>query len=140
MVKRATDVDEYVGRRLRQRRGELGLSRAQLGSALGISFQQIQKYENGTNRVSAGRLYAVAQHLGVEFDYFIEGLELPAARQPNLDLPFKNDKQVITLVRRFIQISDDRARTAVVSLVGAMAMAEPPQAKPRKKQGAKRKS
>ncbi len=138
MVKRATDVDEYVGRRLRRRRVELGLSQSQLGGDLGISFQQIQKYENGTNRVSAGRLYAAAQYLGVAFDYFFDGAELPAARQPNLDLPFKNDKQVIALVRRFIQISDDGARSALVGLAGAMA--EAPQAKPRKKRRAKRKS
>ncbi len=138
MVKRATDVDEYVGRRLRRRRVELGLSQAQLGGALGTTYQQLQKYEHGTNRLSAGRLYPAAQYLGVAFDYFFDGAELPAASQPNFDLPFRNDKQVIALVRRFIQISDDGARSALVSLAGAMA--EAPQAKPRKKRRAKRKS
>ena len=138
MVKRATDVDDHVGRLLRRRRVELGLSQAQLGGALGITYQQVQKYENGTNRVSAGRLYKMARHLNVTLDYFFEDAGLPAASQPNLDLPFKNDKQVIALVRKFIQISDDGARSAVVSLVGAMA--EAPQAKPRKKRRAKRKS
>lgn len=138
MARRATDVDDHVGRRIRQGRREIGQSQNELADALGVSFQQVQKYENGTNRVSAGRLYAAAQHLGVTFDYFFEGVELPAARRPNLDLPFKNDKQVIALVRKFIQISDDGARSALVSLVGAMAKA--PQAKPRKKRRAKRKS
>lgn len=138
MARRATDVDDHVGRRIRQGRREIGQSQNELADALGVSFQQVQKYENGTNRVSAGRLYAAAQHLGVTFDYFFEGVELPAARRPNLDLPFKNDKQVIALVRKFIQISDDGARSALVSLVGAMA--EAPQAKPRKKRRAKRKS
>ena len=138
MARRATDVDDHVGRRIRQGRREIGQSQNELADALGVSFQQGQKYENGTNRVSAGRLYAAAQHLGVTFDYFFEGVELPAARRPNLDLPFKNDKQVIALVRKFIQISDDGARSALVSLVGAMA--EAPQAKPRKKRRAKRKS
>jgi len=138
MARRATDVDDHVGGRIRQGRREIGQSQNELADALGVSFQQVQKYENGTNRVSAGRLYAAAQHLGVTFDYFFEGVELPAARRPNLDLPFKNDKQVIALVRKFIQISDDGARSALVSLVGAMA--EEPQAKPREKRRAKRKS
>ncbi len=138
MARRATDVDDHVGRRIRQGRLEIGQSQNELADALGVSFQQVQKYENGTNRVSAGRLYAAAQHLGVTFDYFFEGVELPAARRPNLDLPFKNDKQVIALVRKFIQISDDGARSALVRLVGAMA--EAPQAKPRKKRRTKRKS
>ena len=138
MVKRATVVDEYVGRRVRQRRGELGLSQGELGDALGITFQQIQKYENGTNRVSAGRLFNMARHLDVTLDYFFEGLGLPAARKPTLDMSIRHDKQVIALVRRFIQISDDGERSALVSLAGAMA--EAPQAKPRKKRRAKRKS
>ena len=138
MVKRATVVDEYVGRRVRQRRGELGLSQGELGDALGITFQQIQQYENGTNRVSAGRLFNMARHLDVTLDYFFEGLGLPAARKPTLDMSIRHDKQVIALVRRFIQISDDGERSALVSLAGAMA--EAPQAKPRKKRRAKRKS
>ena len=138
MVKRATDVDEYVGRRIRQRRLELGLSQGELAKALGITFQQIQKYENGTNRVSAGRLFNMARHLDVTLDYFFEGLGLPAARQPTLDMSFRHDKQVIALVRKFIQISDDGARSALVSLVGAMAEAS--QAKSRKKRRARRKS
>ncbi len=138
MTRRATDIDGHVGRRIRQGRLEIGQSQNELADALGITFQQIQKYENGTNRVSAGRLYAAAQHLGVTFDYFFEGVELPAAKQPISELLFKNDKQVIALVRKFIQISDDGARSALVSLVGAMAKA--PRAKPRKKRRPKRKS
>jgi len=138
MVKRATDVDEYVGRRTRQRRLELGLSQGELAKAVGITFQQIQKYENGANRVSAGRLYNMARHLDVTLDYFFEGLGLPAARKPTLDMSIRHDKQVIALVRKFIQISDDGARSALVGLAGAMA--EAPQSKPRKKRKAKRKS
>ena len=138
MARRATDVDEYVGRRIHQRRVELGLSQTKLADALGITFQQIQKYEKGINRVSAGRLYAVAQHLGVTLDYFVEGVGLPAAPRPISELLFKNDKQVIGLVKSFIQISDADTRSAVTSLVNSIAKAEA--AKPRKKPGAKRKS
>ncbi len=96
----------------------------ELATALGVSFQQIQKYENGTNRVSAGRLYAVARHLGVTFDYFFEGVGSPAARQPIPELLFKNDKQVIALVRGFNQISDDGTRSAVARLISTIAKAE----------------
>ena len=140
MARRATDVDDYVGRRIRQRRLELGQSQTELADALGITFQQIQKYENGTNRISAGRVYAAAQHLGVTLDYFFEGVELPVASQPNHDSLFENDKQVIALVRSFVQISDADTRSAVTSFVNSVAKAETPQAKPRKKSGAKRKS
>ncbi len=124
MARRATDVDDYVGRRIRQRRVELGLSQSELANALGITFQQVQKYENGSNRVSAGRLYAIAQNLGVTLDYFVEGVELPAARRPVQDLLFKNDKQMIALVRSFIQISDDGTRSAVAGLISTIAKAE----------------
>ncbi len=140
MARRTTDVDNYVGRRIRQGRLERGQSQTELAAALGVSFQQIQKYENGTNRVSAGRLYAAAQHLGVTFDYFFEGVELPAAKQPISELLFKNDKQVIALVKSFIQISDADTRAAVTSLASSIAKAEAPQAKPRKKPSARRKS
>ena len=140
MARRATNVDDYVGRRVRQRRLELGQSQTELGNALGVTFQQVQKYENGANRVSSGRLYAMARHLGVTLDYFVEGLELSAARQPIPELLFKNDKQVIALVRSFIQISDDGTRSAAVGLVSAIAKAEAPQTKPRKKPSARRKS
>ena len=102
MAKRATDVDVYVGRRVRQRRLELGQSQTQLADALGTSYQQIQKYEGGTNRVSAGRLHDMARYLDTPLDYFFEGLKLPAARRATPDLLFKNDKQVIALVRSFI--------------------------------------
>ena len=88
--------------------------------------------------MSAGRLFNMARHLDVTLDYFFEGLGLPAARKPTLDMSVRHDKQVIALVRKFIQISDDEERTALVGLVGAMA--EAPQAKPRKKRRAKRKS
>ncbi len=124
MARRATDVDDYVGRRIRQRRVELGLSQSELAAALGITFQQVQKYENGSNRVSAGRLYDMAQHLGVTLDYFVEGVELPAANQPTPELLVKTDKQVIALVRSFIQISDGSTRSAVAGLISTIAKAE----------------
>ncbi len=140
MARRATDVDEYVGRRIHQRRVELGLSQTELAAALGITFQQIQKYEKGTNRVSAGHLYAVTQHLSTTLDYFFEGVELPPAKRLIPDLLGRHDKQVIALVKSFIQISDADTRSAVTSLVGSIAKSEAPQVRPRKRPRAKRKS
>jgi len=67
-------VDVHVGARLRLRRRQLGISQAQLAHALGLTFQQIQKYERGTNRVSASKLYEAARHLGEPVAYFFEGL------------------------------------------------------------------
>ncbi|SDH73742.1 helix-turn-helix domain-containing protein [Roseospirillum parvum] len=75
------DVDAQVGRRIRVRRQILGLSQAQLASAIGVSFQQIQKYEKGTNRISASRLYDVARVLSVSVSFFFEAIDDPAPGQ-----------------------------------------------------------
>lgn len=65
-------IDVAVGRRVQMRRIELGLNQEQLGLSLGISFQQLQKYESGRNRISASRLYSIAKELDVSIDYFFE--------------------------------------------------------------------
>lgn len=67
-------VDRHVGRRVEQKRKELGYNQSQLGSALGLTFQQIQKYEKGSNRVSASKLWEIAQFFRVETSYFFDGL------------------------------------------------------------------
>ncbi len=137
---RSSKVDGHVGRRVRERRNALGMSQEKLAAALGISFQQIQKYEKGANRVSAGRLYAMAQRLNVTPDYFFEGVELPSSKQIIPDLLGRHDNQVIALVKGFTQISDDGTCSAIAGLVGLLAESEAPQTKPRKRPKAKRKS
>jgi transcriptional regulator with XRE-family HTH domain len=72
-AKSALPLDAYVGARIRMRRGLLGLSQSDLGTALGITFQQVQKYENGTNRVGASRLQQIADILQVPVGWFFEG-------------------------------------------------------------------
>ena len=79
-AKRSGAVDDHVGRRVRERRTEIGVSQQTLADALGISFQQVQKYENGTNRVAAGRLWDLANCLEVDIGYFFEGVNRPAGR------------------------------------------------------------
>jgi transcriptional regulator with XRE-family HTH domain len=69
-------VDAHVGKRVRHRRWMMGMTQQQLGERVGIKFQQIQKYETGMNRVSASRLWDIAQALEVPVSYFFEGLEM----------------------------------------------------------------
>ncbi len=72
--RRSTPVDAYVGRRLKQRREDLSMSQERLAEMLGISFQQVQKYERGLNRVGASRLFQLCGIMGVESSFFFDGL------------------------------------------------------------------
>ncbi|MGF1456181.1 MAG: helix-turn-helix domain-containing protein [Alphaproteobacteria bacterium] len=114
----AKRVDEHVGERIRQRRTLLGLTQEQLASALEISYQQVQKYETGANRVSAGRLYEIAKHLDVEIGFFFEGLE-PTSKTVPLPHGGRN-RATIELVRNFGEIDDPLVRNAVSSLVKSL--------------------
>src|SRR5487761_1058221 len=77
---RTQDIDRHVGARIRERRIMLGLTQQQLADLIGVTYQQAHKYERGINRVSAGRLYEVAQVLGVPVGYFFDGLQDDPAR------------------------------------------------------------
>ncbi|MGH6970878.1 MAG: helix-turn-helix domain-containing protein, partial [Caulobacteraceae bacterium] len=76
------EIDLHLGALIRLRRNELGVSQASLAHALGVSFQQVQKYERGTNRVSASALYAIAGTLGVAPAFFYEGISMIAGAAP----------------------------------------------------------
>jgi transcriptional regulator with XRE-family HTH domain len=71
---RAQDVDRHVGARMRERRMMLGLTQNQLAELIGVTYQQAHKYEKGINRIASGRLYDIAQALGVDVDYFFQGM------------------------------------------------------------------
>jgi len=115
----ARRVDEYVGERIRQRRTMLGLTQEHLANGLQISYQQVQKYETGANRISAGRLFEIGRQLDVNISYFFEGLDFSA---PETDLPHGGKNRVlIELVRNFTTISDPSVRAAVASLVKSLA-------------------
>ena len=79
-ARRPSDVDAHVGRRVRERRATLGMSQGKLANALGISFQQIQKYEVGMDRVMASRLWDIAEALEVDVTYFFESIQKRAGR------------------------------------------------------------
>lgn len=110
----AKRVDSHVGGCIRKRRTLLGLTQEQLASALNISYQQVQKYETGANRVSAGRLYQISQELSVEVGYFFEGLET-AEVEP---MPHGGrNRPTIELAKNFSEIDNPSVRAAVSNLV-----------------------
>jgi transcriptional regulator with XRE-family HTH domain len=112
---RTKRIDAHVGERIRLRRTELGLTQEQLAEALDVSYQQIQKYETGANRVSAGRILEIARKLGVDVGYFFEGL---SDDDPALPLVHGGrQRSAIELVRKFGQIKDPEVRAAIAGLV-----------------------
>lgn len=130
MRRQPTDLDANVGKRIRVRRLQLGLSQVQLSRVLGVSFQQLQKYESGANRLSAGRIYDLARHLGVTLDYFFEGVGMGTKKSVADEALVKIDKQAINLVRNFSQISDPATRAAVQNFVLKLGRAQAAQAGP----------
>lgn len=114
----AKKVDRHVGERVRQRRTLLGLTQEQLAAALEISYQQIQKYETGANRISAGRLFEIAQKLDTDIGFFFEGLT-PDEETASLPHGGRN-RTTIELVRNFNEIGDPIVRNAVSSLVRSL--------------------
>lgn len=119
-------IDELVGQRIRWRRKELKWTQEQLSEKLGLTFQQVQKYEKGVNRISAGRLYELACVLDVEIGYFFEGakeyLSLPQQFQEDAaeaaPLP-QFDHEAMDLVSHFQQIRNEELRKALLATVKA---------------------
>ena len=113
-------IDQHVGERIRARRAELGLTQEQLAQALQVSYQQVQKYETGANRISAGRIFEIARKLGVDVSYFFEGLGLDASAEPPPLEHGGRQRSAIELVRKFAQIEDPHVRAAIAGLVKAI--------------------
>ena len=102
-------VDAHVGKRIRHRRWMVGMTQQQLADRVGIKFQQIQKYETGMNRVSASRLWDIADALGVQIAFFFEGLsEGEAAGTVQGDI--MADKEALELVRSYYAIPEAQRR------------------------------
>jgi len=118
-------VDAHVGARVRLRRKLRGVSQEELANAVGISFQQIQKYERGTNRISASKLYAIGRHLGVPVAFFFSGLDEsaagPAAEPRGGARYFLSTEEGQELARTFPRIEHPHLRRGVLDLVNAMA-------------------
>lgn len=111
-------VDAHVGKRVRHRRWMMGMTQQQLGEKVGIKFQQIQKYETGMNRISASRLWDIAQALDVQISYFFEGLDAEIAAELNEEgVPadiargdLLADKEAQELVRSYYAIPETQRR------------------------------
>ncbi|MEA2954661.1 MAG: hypothetical protein QOJ58_149 [Alphaproteobacteria bacterium] len=130
MKKAPNHVDRHVGSRVRLRRMLLGLSQEKLGDALGLTFQQVQKYEKGTNRIGASRLQQISQFLKVEIAYFFEELpgEKPqggfAEEGTTYVMDFLNSSEGLQLNRAFARIKDPRVKRRLIALVNALANLE----------------
>ena len=116
----AQDIDRHVGARMRERRTMLGLSSQQVAEVLGITYQQLYKYEKGVNRISAGRLHALARALGVEPGYFYEGLGSGEPARPTAQ-----QRRMIELARSFA-VLPRRQQEALAALARALAGVEAP--------------
>ena len=128
--KKPNPIDVHVGSRIRLRRNMLGMSQEKLGESLGITFQQIQKYEKGTNRVGASRLQAISSILGVAVSFLFEdapGGESVETRglaedgSASFVVDFLNSAEGLQLNRAFVQIADAKVRRKVLELVKARA-------------------
>lgn len=117
-------IDTHVGSRVRMRRMMLGMSQEKLGESLGITFQQIQKYENGANRVSASRLWQFAAVLGVPVVYFFEGLGSPKTEIKG-SVPSraerKIDDETAKIARKIASIQDERLKKRLKTMLAALA-------------------
>jgi len=106
-------VDVHVGKRIRHRRWMIGTTQQQLAEQVGIKFQQIQKYETGMNRVSASRLWDIAQVLTVPVSFFFEGLDTePPSNLVESDMPgdILTDKEALELLRSYYAIPENQRR------------------------------
>jgi transcriptional regulator with XRE-family HTH domain len=124
--KSGNPIDKHVGARVRMRRMMLKMSQTKLGDALGLTFQQVQKYEKGVNRIGAGRLLAIAGILQVPVEFFFEGA--PQASQNKHKEPvsdyvqeFLSTKDGLALTKAFTQIKQPALRRAIVHLVEEIA-------------------
>ena len=122
----ANDIDLHLGKRLRRRRRLLGLTQQQLAVAIGIRFQQIQKYECGANRISAARIFELAAALEVPVGYFYEGLDegepaiavAPAAEEPRAGEVLAR-KETMDLIRAYYQLGE-RPRRRLLDLAKSL--------------------
>jgi transcriptional regulator with XRE-family HTH domain len=130
MAKKAPNpIDKHVGSRVRMRRMMLGMSQEKLGDALGLTFQQVQKYEKGTNRIGASRLQQIALILQVPVAFFFEGAPPPPGKayglgeapSPTYVTEFLATNDGLTLVKAFMRIGNAKLRRRVVDLVEEMA-------------------
>jgi transcriptional regulator with XRE-family HTH domain len=130
--RRPNPIDAHVGSRVRLRRMLLGISQEKLGEKLGLTFQQVQKYEKGVNRIGASRLFDLSTVLGVPIAFFFEDAPAAEARVPVAPgfaesttdshiLEFLSTREGLELNKAFARIQDQRSRRAIIELVRSLA-------------------
>jgi transcriptional regulator with XRE-family HTH domain len=134
MAKKAPNpIDKHVGSRVRMRRMMLGMSQEKLGNSLSLTFQQIQKYEKGTNRIGASRLQQISHILQVPVSFFFEGAPAVAtprgegmseAPSPAYVSDFLATSDGLALTKAFTRISDSKLRRRIVDLVEQIALSD----------------
>ena len=134
----ADPIDRYVGSRVRVRRLGLGMSQTKLGQAIDVTFQQVQKYENGANRVGASNLYRMAKALGIDVGFFYDGMPQSAVKgkgkgtrgrraRPSVEIagdPTRS-REIIALMHNYARIAHPRLRKAVFEMVKSLANSPP---------------
>ena len=116
VVNRASETDRYVGVKIRERRVMLGLSQQQMAKLIGVTYQQAHKYERGINRISAGRLYDIAQVLRVPVGYFFEGLG-----DAGSDALPPRQRMCLEVARNFALIENERHQEALSQMARSLA-------------------
>lgn len=114
-------IDIHVGSRLRLRRTLMGLSQTDLAKSVGLTFQQVQKYESGANRVSASRLYHIAETLDVPVSFFFDDLPREGGLAETPKPAFEPDRELLELTRNYRNIADPEIRRGIYELVKRLA-------------------
>lgn len=127
MVMSKQDIDAHVGKKLRQRRTMMGLSQEAVAKSVGITFQQVQKYEKGTNAMNARRLYEFATFMNIPVAYFFEGLEQSAKASGFAETASEtfdhgvSDREALEMMKAFKRIKEQVVRKRMADLVRAVA-------------------
>ena len=127
--KRPHPVDVHVGGRVRMRRVLLNMSQEKLGDQLGLTFQQVQKYEKGSNRIGASRLWELGQILDVPISFFYDGAVdrrseadgFGEARQEDYVMNFVHSSEGLNMIRHFVKVEDANVRRSVLQMIKALA-------------------
>ncbi|MDR1266999.1 MAG: helix-turn-helix domain-containing protein [Holosporales bacterium] len=128
---RPSSIDQHVGMRVRTRRSVLRLSQGQLGEAVGLTFQQVQKYERGVNRISASRLLEISRALEVDISYFFEGLDKTAKPKSHAAVFLEENgeayaadpldrRETYDLIRAYYGVGDTRVRSHFLEFIKAI--------------------
>ncbi|ANY78942.1 transcriptional regulator [Microvirga ossetica] len=131
MKKSTGSIDKEIGGRVRMRRVSIGMSQEKLGDMLGLTFQQVQKYEKGMNRISVARLVEIARILGVDIDFFFDGIKpgkgeagFADSGAPGYVADMMSTPEGLQLVRHFTGIKNPKVRKSIVQLVASLAAQE----------------